>query len=183
MAVDEPVMPPKSEVRICEAYKHYTPPVDALAIVHKLLSTVPDKYLRGLDCVILTNVAALSRKDRVGRAWSRGRKFDKSRALGFYQHGSRNSLPHIQLRVDKIVAGLKGVYLHIPLFRDIAFGRVLFHELGHHVHHTIRPEYNEKEDVADTWGKRFIGLFILKIYWYLVPVLKIYRFMRRKAWI
>jgi hypothetical protein len=174
---------PKSEIRICEAYQHYTPPVNAAAIVHKLLSTVPSTCLKGLDCVILTNEVALSRKDRVGRVWSRRRKFDKSRVLGRYHPGSRSSLPHIQLRVDKIVAGLKGTSLHIPLFREIVFGQVLFHELGHHVHHAIRPEYSEKEDVADTWAKRFIGLFILKKYWYLVPVLKVYRFMRRKRWI
>ena len=113
---------PKSEIRICEAYQHYTPPVNAAAIVHKLLSTVPSKCLKGLDCVILTNEVALSRKDRVGRVWSRRRKFDKSRVLGRYHPGSRNSLPHIQLRVDKIVAGLKGTSLHIPLFREIVFG-------------------------------------------------------------
>ena len=29
-----------------------------------------------------------------------------------------------------------------------------FHEIGHHVHRTVRPEYREKEDVADVWKVR-----------------------------
>src|SRR5206468_1742291 len=31
---------------------------------------------------------------------------------------------------------------------------VLFHEIGHHIHHTARPEYREPEDVADAWMVR-----------------------------
>jgi hypothetical protein len=31
-------------------------------------------------------------------------------------------------------------------------GTVLFHEIGHHIHYTLRPEYREREDVADDWG-------------------------------
>ena len=37
------------------------------------------------------------------------------------------------------------------MLRDIGFGHVLFHEIGHHIHNTVRPEYDEKEDVADKW--------------------------------
>jgi len=136
-------MPPESEIRINEAYRHYTPPVNASAIVHKLLRTVPEKYLEGLDCVVLTNGTALSRKDRVGKVWSRKRRVDKSYVLGRYHHGSRNSLPYIELRVDKIVAALEGMALRVPFVRDVAFGHVLFYELGHHIHHTIRPEHSE----------------------------------------
>jgi hypothetical protein len=68
--------------------------------------------------------------------------------------------------------------------REVTFGAVLFHEVGHHIHRTIRPEHKEKEDVADLWAKRLIGNFIRKKYWYalpvLIPALKVYRFLRRK---
>jgi len=148
------------------------------------LRTVPDKYLKGLNCIVLTNEAGLSRKDRVGRVWSRKRKFDKSRVIGRYHRGSRNSLPYIELRVDKIISGLKGVPVHIPFLRDLVFGHVLFHEVGHHIHHTIRPEHTEKEDVADTWAGKLGANFIRKRYWYALPVLipafKVYKLMRRK---
>jgi len=53
-------------IEVKEAYRNYIPPLDALAIVQELVRTVPDEYLTGLDCVVLTNTAGLSRKDRVG---------------------------------------------------------------------------------------------------------------------
>jgi hypothetical protein len=69
-------------------------------------------------------------QNRVGKVWSRKRKYGKSRVLGRYHRGSRNSLPYIELRVDKIFARLKGVQLRIPYIRNIVFGNVLFHEVG-----------------------------------------------------
>jgi hypothetical protein len=174
-------------VDIREAYRNYAPPVNASAIVRQLLSTVPSEYLTGLDCVVLTNEAGLSRRDRVGRVWSRRRKVDKSRIVGRYHHGTRNSRPYIELRVDKILQGLAGLPGRIPLLRDITFGHVLYHELGHHIHNTRRPEYREKEDVADNWAGKLNVEFIRSKYWYLlpliVPALKIYRLMRRHHWI
>lgn len=44
---------------------------------------------------------------------------------------------------------------------------VLFHEIGHHVHTTIRPEFSEKEDVADDWGKKLMKNYMLKHCWYI----------------
>jgi hypothetical protein len=43
---------------------------------------------------------------------------------------------------------------------------VLFHEIGHHVHATVRPEFREKEDIADDWGKKLTGNYIFNRYWY-----------------
>jgi hypothetical protein len=179
--------PETREVRINEAYRDYTPPINATALVNELLRTVPQKYLTGLDCIVLTNESGLSRKDRVGRVWSRKRKVDKSRVLGRYHGSSRNQSPYIELRVDKIAACLKGAPLHIPFLREVVFGHILFHELGHHIHRTIRPEHTEKEDVADEWAGKFNVNFIRKKYWYglpvLIPAFQVYKFMRRKQWI
>jgi hypothetical protein len=148
---------------------------------------VPSKYVNGLDCIILTNTGALSRRDRVGKVWSRKRKFSKAGVRGFYHHGSRNSRPYIELRVDAIIESTEKGALWMPFLRNIAFGHVLFHEIGHHIHFTIRPQYDEKEDVADTWAGKLNLNFIRRRYWYavpiLIPALKIYRIMRRKQWI
>jgi hypothetical protein len=58
---------------------------------------------------------------------------------------------------------------------------------GHHIHFTIRPQHDEKEDVVDTWAGTLNANFIRKRYWYalpiLIPALKVYRIMRRKQWI
>ena len=155
--------------------------------MHKLLLTVPDKFLQGLDCILLTNEAGLRRKDRVGKVWSRKRKAPKSRILGRYHGRSRSSLPYIELRVDKIVRGLSTVPLRIAFLRELWLGNVLFHEVGHHIHNTIRPEHAEREDVADSWAGKLNANFIRKKYWYVSPFLvlvsKVYNFMKRKHWI
>jgi hypothetical protein len=130
------------------------------------------------------NLGGFSRKDRVGRVWSRKRRVDKSYILGRYHPRSRNSQPYIELRVDKIIEGLKGKFLWFPFLREIVFGHVLFHEIGHHIHYTSRPEYREKEDVADNWAATLNTIFIRKTYWYALPIIvpaaKFYTWMRRK---
>jgi hypothetical protein len=108
--------------------------------------------------------------------------------LAFYQRGHRSgsSTTYIELRVDKIVASF-GAPSRFPFLRDVVFGHVLFHELGHHIHRTIRPEHTEKEDVADKWAGKLNAHFIRTKYWYampvIVPVMKVYKFMRRRRWI
>ena len=173
------------EIAIKEAYRDYTPPVDATQVVHELLGSVPGKYLRGLDCVILTNESAFPSRDRRGKVKSRKRKYDKSQILGRYHPGWRGQRPYIELRVDKIVTSLRGMPLWIPFLRNLGFGLVLFHELGHHIHYTIRPEYAEKEDVADNWGRKLTVNLIRTKYWYLVPLItpciKVYKMVRRKS--
>lgn len=182
-----PTLSDTHTVEVKEAYQNYTPPIDASALVQELLCTVPDKYLTGLGCVVLTNTAGLSRRDRVGKVWSRKRKFDKSSVLGRYHRRSGNSSPYIELRVDRIVLGLNGFPIRIPMLREIVFGHVLFHEIGHHIHGTVRPEYDEREDVADKWAGKLNGNFIRKKYRYAVPILtpalKVYKFMRRRQWV
>jgi len=181
--------PETGEIRINEAYRSYSPPVNASAVVHELLSSVPSKYLQGLSCVVLTNQSALSRRDRKGKVWSRKRKFNKSRILGRYHRAPPRShySPWIELRVDKIVEGVTKAVLWLPFAREVAFGHVLFHELGHHIHRTIRPEHTEKEDVADKWAGKLNANFIRKKYRYampvIVPIAKVYGFMRRRQWL
>ena len=136
--------------------------------IDALLGTVPDKYLIGLDCIVLANEASFPRKDRRGKTRSRKRKYDKSRILGRYHPAWRGNRPWIEVRVDKTLAANPRILLWIPAFRDFALAAVVFHELGHHIHYFIRPEYKEKEDVADDWRNKLMGNFLRKKYWYLV---------------
>jgi hypothetical protein len=180
-------LPERIEVRINEAYCDYAPRVDVTRIVRDLLASVPDRYLSGLDCVVLTNDSTLSRRDRIGRPKSRKRRYDKSLVIGRYHPRWRGGRPYIELRVDKILAGLPGIRLRIPFLRNLVFGHVLFHEIGHHIHHTVRPEHDEKEDVADSWAARLNVNFVRKRYWYAMPIIipffKVYRALRRRQWI
>jgi hypothetical protein len=78
--------------------------------------------------------------------------------------------------VDNIVTKTppKGFWSFVlaRFWRDGSFGDVLFHEIGHHIHATVRPEHREKEDVAEDWRKKLWGNFGRKKYWYLVPIAK-----------
>jgi hypothetical protein len=152
-------------ITIREFYNDYTPPEYVLHLVARMISSVPAKYTNGLDCVILTNLSGAPRRQRLGKVTSRGRRVPQKRVLGRY-HRARSSEPAwIELYVDRICAGIV-VHPWIPLGRTASFAMVLFHEIGHHVHATVRPEFREKEDVADDWGKNLIGNYLRTRYWF-----------------
>jgi hypothetical protein len=139
------------EIRISEAFRDYQPPFDVARVGRKLLAVVPEKYLRELDCVVLTNQDALSRKERLGTLKSRKRKVQKSRVRGLYHPKWQGQPPWIEIRVDKTIRLVPRMLVWIPLLREISIGEVLYHELGHHIHACARPEHREKEDAADDW--------------------------------
>ena len=172
-------MPNVSEIQIKEFYKSYEPPVSAAKIVRRLLDPVPDKYLRGLGSVVLTNLSGQPRRNRLGKTTSRGRRVLQSRVLGRYHRRWQGQPPWIELYVDRILRSWPRWSLWIPVARDIAIGGTLYHELGHHVHLFIRPEYREKEDVADDWGKKFMGHFLRRQYSCLIPLAWIVRLFRK----
>lgn len=156
-------------VKITESYINYVPPADYGATVNRLLATVPDKYLVGLDSVVLCNLSGQSRKFRTGTLPRRGRRIKRKDVAGLYHQEWQGQKAWIQVFVDQIGMPPRSLRWIRPL-RDLMFGQVLYHELGHHVH-TLRPEYLEKEDVADNWASRFSLDHLRRRYWYLYPVL------------
>ncbi|OGW31122.1 MAG: hypothetical protein A2088_05855 [Nitrospirae bacterium GWD2_44_7] len=54
------------------------------------------------------------------------------------------------------------------------FGDVLFHELGHHIHHTMSPKFKEREDVAEEWSKKLFREYNRNRYSYL----KTFKFLK-----
>ena len=166
---------------IKEACRAYNPPVNAARIVEQLLNLVPTEYLRGLDCIVLTNLSGQPRRRRLGKVTRRGRRMARSQVAGLYHPKWKGQLPWIELYVDQILRSMPRWTLRLPFLKDFALAHTLYHELGHHVHLTIRPEYREEEDVADEWGRKFTRNFIRRRHWYLIPVAKLIRlFSRRK---
>lgn len=156
-------------VPIIEAYNGCRPPAYVRGAVEKLLRTVPTKYLAGLASVVLTNRSGQPRRE-FRRRFGHGRRTIRgSRVAAFYTPASKRQRPHIVIYVDKILNGPKWFAIFPPL-RESWIGLTLFHELGHHVHHTLRPEYREEETVADEWRQKFLTNFFRKRYWYLVPL-------------
>jgi hypothetical protein len=130
----------------------YVPPFDVAATVEKMLETVPPKFLNGLSEIVLTNTATLPRKLRRSVTKSRGRKVKQAEARGLYFQEWNNQPAWIQIYVDNTLRNWeRGLWLKLSYFREQVLGNVLFHEIGHHIHKTLRPEFREREDVADEW--------------------------------
>jgi hypothetical protein len=156
------------EVKVVEYYRDYSPPFDASRAVRLLLRHVPAKHLAGVRSVTLTNSRG-TRLVRRGKVRWQNRKVKKADCFGFYRAG------HLTLLVDQILAGCPRYLLLLRVVPTYAIGEVLYHEIGHHIHRTQRRDLRDKEFVADEWGKKLLGAFIRKRYWYLSPVAAAYR--------
>src|SRR3989442_10272228 len=100
---------------IIVAFQNYTPPFDAERAVRRMLRDVPPKFLRGLHTIVLTNVSALSRKERDRKTWGR-RRVALGKALGYYSQEWRGEPAHITILVDNLErrggpGGLRGGFL------------------------------------------------------------------------
>lgn len=147
---------------IVESYKDYRPPFNARQVVERLFDDVQQKYLSGLNSVVLTNSGALNRSRRRSKTKSRGQRVSIPKTLGLY-HQKRYGAPiWIELFVDNITRRWPRPLLWMRVFQDMTIGSVFYHELGHHVHFTKLPEHKEREDVADEWAWRFYAAHLRK---------------------
>jgi hypothetical protein len=141
--------------KVISAFSGYTPPFDPVPIVERMLDSVPQKYLIGLSEVVLSNTAGLSRRLRRRVTKARGKKVRLVEARGLYHQEWHGKPAWIQIFVDRTLLHWEGGWwLRIPFIREGRMSEVLFHEIGHHIHFTARPEHREKEDVADVWKVR-----------------------------
>jgi hypothetical protein len=161
MKTDSPDLPAEAEIAapprpaVTVSFAGYTPPFDVAPIAQRMLDSVPQKYLIGLAEVVLTNSSGLPRKLRRSITKARKKKVRVVEARGLYHPAWNGNQPWIEIFVDNVLRGWeKGWWLKIGLFREGRLGDVLFHEIGHHIHFAARPEYREREDVADVWKVR-----------------------------
>lgn len=178
----------------------YKPPFNVTRLIERMLESVPPKYLVGLSEVVLTNASGLSRERRRSVTKSRKKKSKIVDARGLYYPAWQGRRAWIEIFVDNTLRSWeKGFWLKIPLLRDSVLDEVLFHEIGHHIHYTVRPEYREKEDVADVWKVRLqngyyrrrlksLRVFVRIIRFLVGPIiewlhLKVAKWRRQKGWI
>jgi hypothetical protein len=155
------VVPSAKRPTVVTNFSGYVPPFDVAPIVERMLASVPPKYLIGLKEVVLTNSSGLSRKRRRSVTKSRKHKVKIVEARGLYHQAWHDNLAWIEILVDNTLKYWeKGWWLKLSFLRESALGDVLFHEIGHHIHFTTRPEYREKEDVADTWKVRLERIYL-----------------------
>jgi len=198
-AVGEPNAPKSSRPRVVERYWEYTPPFNAATVVERMLESVPARYLLGLKEVVLTNKSGLSRKRRRSVTKSRGRKVKQAEARGLYRAAWKGQQAWIEIFVDNTLNTYQKRswrwLLHFGYFRESELGGVLFHEVGHHIDATIRPEFREKEDIADDWKAKLMREWIRKerpllrkVFRLFVPVVRLFsaliaeRLLKRGEW-
>ena len=160
----------ETKVEITKSYVGYTPPLDLTASVQLLIHYVPLQYLKGLKRITLTNASGLSHEGRREQTWSRGKRVRVADALAFYQRPNPSSPARIEIFVDNICNSWPLQLLRIPLLRHCVLANTLYHEIGHHIHAAVHPEYAEREAVADRWTRNLTTGFVKKRYWYLLPI-------------
>jgi hypothetical protein len=163
---DEPSKLAAARPRVVASFSDYAPPFDVSSLVERMLGFVPPRYLLGLRDVVLTNKIGLSRARRRSVTKSRGRKVKILQARGLYHPAWKGERAWIEIFVDSTFAGYeKGLWRWLLLFgyfQENELGGVLFHEIGHHIDATLRPEYREKEDIADDWSKKLMREWLRK---------------------
>jgi len=162
----------KPAIAIHENYDPYKPRLNVRKMVATLLDSVDPDYLQGLGSIVLSSQTQLPRKERRKKFLSRGHKLPAAKVAGFYRQSWKGQPAFIELYVDKILAPIPSGLRRLPLLSFFAIGKVLFHELGHHIHKTTRPEFKEREDVADEWSRKLLKVAVRRQYRYAIPFLR-----------
>lgn len=166
----------RTRPEVIEAYREYSPPCDARGTVEVLLRYVPAEYLTGLRTILLINSSALRCDERRQKSWSRNRKVRLAESAGSYHQAMPDRPASIRILVDNVLGPVPRFVLCLPLLRFLMFADVLYHEIGHHIHTTRRPEHREREEVAEAWQKKLTAKFFRARYWYLIPLAYAIRF-------
>jgi hypothetical protein len=117
-------------IPIRESYENYIPPRWVQPTVERLLSSVSDSCA-GLSAIVLTN-SQLSSKFGRRKRHHRGKV-----VIGRYHSQIRCEPAWIELVVDRILEDVPRGLLWTQYVRDFQLGHVLFHEVGHHLDHTV----------------------------------------------
>lgn len=167
---------------VVTSFTGYKPPFDVADATRRMLNSVPPMYLVGLREVVLTNVSALNRGRRRDLTKSRKRKVRQTEARGLYHPAWDGSGAWIEIFVDNTLRNCNGVWRWFRVIRELELSDVLFHEIGHHIHFTVRAEYREKEDVADVWKVRLQRNYNRTRNWWLRRIAALLKFFLGPAW-
>jgi hypothetical protein len=148
-------------VQINENYDNYVPPTWVKPCVARLLASLPSGYLSGVEAIVLTN-ASTQAKTKVER--KHGRKSRVRNRAGHYMPATTGRAACITLVVDTILGRGPGRARRLGFVQDTVVGRVLYHEVGHHLDATMGAPARTGEAAADAWADRLIGVHLEKTY-------------------
>ena len=147
-------------VQIEEFYTDFAPRVNVRRVVERLLRTVPHQDLLGLGRLVLTNAKSLNRARRREKIRWRGKKEPITTFGGLYHYPSKEQPAWIEIFVDRALEDIPSACLHVPLCRGFAVGRVLFHELGHHLSRIRQGCSTPNEELAEEWADRLMSRYL-----------------------
>jgi hypothetical protein len=153
---------------IVEVYKEYSPPVNVSNTIRILLESIPERYVAGLKEVVLTNASGLSRERKRAKTASRARTFQ---VRGLYHQIGNGQPAWIEIFVDNTLKRWPRSLIKIPFFQHMAFGEVLYHEVGHHIHYTVERKFGNQEIFAEKSTWELFSFYFRKRYWYLQPLI------------
>lgn len=156
-----------------ESYSEWHPPFSIRPELEALIKSIPEKYLAGLGCIVLTDTGSLNRSLRRKKVRHRGRKRARIEANGSYQPAWPGHLAHIELFVDNILAQYSRSALRFSLLRKMALAHTLFHEVGHHIHKTKIREFRDNEGAVDEWAHQLTRRYFGRKYWWLSKLIQI----------
>jgi len=162
----------KASAKILETYRGWVPPLNAAETVARLVAGIPERYLAGLEAIILTNADGLGHSRRRQKTWARDHKVRIAACRGLYHHAWKGQPACIELFVDNILKRMHPVVLRIPMLREMQFAETLYHEIGHHIHTTQAPECRGREEAAEIWERRLRRSYFWRKYWYVLAILR-----------
>ncbi len=168
------------KTKIVTQFAEYKPPCDVNHAVSRMIASVPVEYMNGLGEIVLTSTECLSRSRRRSVTKSRNRKVRIVKTRGLYHAEWNGQLAWVEIFIDNTFADWgKKWWLRLPFVRDMMLADVLFHEIGHHIHATRRPEYREREDVADEWKEKLGSRYFRQQYRWMIPLIACLRIFRQ----
>lgn len=159
--------------RVVLSLTSYQPQCDVLSLTREALASVPSGRLAGLESVTLRDLENLTRREKRGRPVRGGKRRSLTEVFGVYYPGDSKQAARIELFVDNIFSRGSRWMQRINFVRDLYFTRTLYHEIGHHIHSTSAPEYEDREKVAKKWQERLQRSFFQTKYRRYLPLLRV----------
>ena len=104
------------------------------------------------------------------RAKTRGRRRRLDETVGLYYRCEGKETARIELLIDNILDGWPLWLLHRRFLLDLVVGRVLFHEIGHHIQAEVEPRRGVADEIADLWRDKLLRAYLRSQYPLLLPL-------------
>ena len=167
---------------VSEMLVGFVAPFNVKETVERLLATVPHQHMAGLRQVVVTTKAGLpGRLRRRVYRYRSGKRVAYADVRGFYEQPGYHRQSSIVLLADNILQGWSPWIFRLRLFRDLLVGPTLYHELGHHIHATQKPNRKDPEILAEEWADSLGKNHVRTHYGWMWPIWPLVRVLWRIA--